>query len=69
MNDVGEKGTAMTYLRTGLALAALLGAIWIGLRKEQNPMDIPTEAVATAAIPAIDAVVPVHTETATFALG
>ena len=50
-------------------MAALLGAIWIGLRKEQNPMDIPTEAVATAAIPAIDAVVPVHTETATFALG
>ena len=53
-----------------LILGAVLGTVLLSSTKEDRVMDLTNDEIVTnAGIPAIDAVLPEITETATFALG
>jgi hypothetical protein len=74
-NLIHASGPSLRVGLVGLGLMGLvlLGAVVLSRARDSRVVTLVDsaegDAVQTAAIPAIDAAAPVHTETATFALG
>jgi len=69
-NLIHASGLSLRVALAGLGLMGLvlLGAVVLSRARESRVVT-QGDAVQTAVIPAIDAAAPMHTETATFALG
>jgi hypothetical protein len=73
MIHVGGFSLRVAVVGLGLMGLVLLGAVVLSRAREGRVVTLVDSAgadvVQTAAVPAIDAAAPMHTETATFALG